>query len=98
MEPIIRTLDQVDAGSLALVGGKGANLGELVGAGVPVPAAFCVTTAAYRRFLTENRLLPAVTEILASVDYDDPAGIETSAASIRSLLLAVAVPVAHELN
>ena len=56
MEPMIRTLDQVDASSLALVGGKGANLGELVAAGVPVPAAFCVTTAAYRRFLDDNQL------------------------------------------
>ena len=92
MEPLIRTLDQVDAGSLALVGGKGANLGELAASGVPVPAAFCVTTAAYRRFIADNRLPGSVAEILGTIDYDDPAGIEASASSIRSLLMAAPIP------
>src|SRR5437588_9530475 len=32
---------------LALVGGKGANLGEMTNAGLPVPPGFCITTAAY---------------------------------------------------
>ena len=39
---------QVDATMLATVGGKGANLGEMIRAGLPVPPGFCVTTAAYR--------------------------------------------------
>src|SRR5919204_3183817 len=46
--PLIVALDQVDAGALPLVGGKAANLGELIAAGLPVPAGFCVTTEAYR--------------------------------------------------
>ena len=37
----------VDRGALPVVGGKGANLGELTRAGLPVPPGFCVTTAAY---------------------------------------------------
>ena len=92
MEPLIRTLEQVDARSLALVGGKGANLGELVAAGVPVPPGFCVTTVAYQRFLTANSLLGPLTAILATIDYDEPAGIEASAASIRALLMAAPIP------
>lgn len=92
MEPIIRTLDEVDAGSLALVGGKGANLGELVAAGIPVPPAFVVTTEAYRRLLAEAGLWPAVERLLAGIDYDDPAGIEAAAASVRDLLLAAPIP------
>ncbi|QUQ66491.1 PEP/pyruvate-binding domain-containing protein [Kutzneria sp. CA-103260] len=45
------TLDftHIDAAMLAVVGGKAANLGELTGAGLPVPPGFCVTTEAYRR-------------------------------------------------
>ena len=39
----------VDAESLALVGGKGANLGELRRAGLPVPPPLCITPRAYRR-------------------------------------------------
>ncbi len=43
---------QLGAHSLPVVGGKGANLGEMTSAGLPVPPGFCVTTAAYRRFMT----------------------------------------------
>ncbi|MET0233310.1 MAG: PEP/pyruvate-binding domain-containing protein [Kibdelosporangium sp.] len=41
--------EDIDAGMLATVGGKAANLGELTRAGLPVPPGFCVTTEAYRR-------------------------------------------------
>ncbi len=40
-------LDEVSRGDVALVGGKGANLGELLQAGFPVPGGFVVTAAAY---------------------------------------------------
>lgn len=43
----VRPLEQVGAGDVALVGGKGANLGELVRAGLAVPGGFVVTTAAH---------------------------------------------------
>lgn len=42
-------LEHVRAGMLPLVGGKAANLGELLSAGLPVPEGFCLTTEAYRR-------------------------------------------------
>ena len=92
MELLIRTLDQVDASSVALVGGKCANLGELVGAGVPVPEAFCVTTVAYRRFLAENQLPTRIVAILGTIDYENPTGIEQCASAIRALLMAAPIP------
>lgn len=45
---LILRLSQVDGSMLPLVGGKAANLGELMAAGLPVPEGFCLTTAAYR--------------------------------------------------
>lgn len=45
--------EEIDAAALPLVGGKGANLGEMVKAGFPVPPGFCVTTAAFQRFITQ---------------------------------------------
>ncbi len=42
--------------ALALVGGKGANLGELTGAGLPVPPGFCITTVAYEMITSEAGL------------------------------------------
>ena len=41
---------------LALVGGKGANLGEMTGARLPVPPGFCITTAAYEQVASEAGL------------------------------------------
>lgn len=84
----------------SLVGGKGANLGELTAAGVPVPAGFCVTTVAYRRFLVENGLIEPIAGILATIDYGNPSDVESKAASVRSLLLAATFPagVAREIT
>ncbi len=49
--PWIRPLSDVRSDDLAIAGGKGANLGELISAGLPVPAGFVVTTAAYDDFV-----------------------------------------------
>src|SRR3989442_8220696 len=49
-------LRRVGRHDLALAGGKGANLGELIRAGFPVPPGFVVTTAAYDRFVAQNHL------------------------------------------
>ena len=65
MSTYTRTLSEVNAASLALVGGKGANLGELVAAGAPVPLAFCVTTDAYRSFMEQHELPQRIKELLA---------------------------------
>ncbi|WP_240197563.1 PEP/pyruvate-binding domain-containing protein [Nonomuraea lactucae] len=54
---------EIDHTRLPLVGGKGANLGELSGIdGVRVPAGFCVTTDAYRRVVAGD---PAIGELVA---------------------------------
>ncbi|WP_045732793.1 PEP/pyruvate-binding domain-containing protein [Pseudarthrobacter chlorophenolicus] len=45
---LVVELRRLSAGMLARVGGKAANLGELLAAGLPVPEGFCLTTEAYR--------------------------------------------------
>ena len=45
--PLTIYLAEIDRGAVALVGGKGANLGELARAGFPVPNGFVLTTRAY---------------------------------------------------
>ncbi|MFW6695372.1 PEP/pyruvate-binding domain-containing protein [Streptomyces sp. MAR4 CNX-425] len=61
-----------------VLGGKGAQLDELTGRGLPVPPAFCITTGAFRRFLDETGLAGKIR------DLDRPA--------IRELVLAAPVP------
>lgn len=54
--PLLGSLADFGATDVALAGGKGANLGELVGARFPVPAGFVITTAAYTAMLEETGL------------------------------------------
>jgi pyruvate,water dikinase len=69
----------------ALAGGKGANLGEMLRAGLPVPPGFIVTTAAYRHFVAAN-LLQAQIEHLAQVaPADDMTALSGAANAIGDL-------------
>ena len=94
--PFTCTLDQIGAGDLPLVGGKGANLGELVAAGLPVPNAFCVTTEAYGAFIAERGLAGELIASLDGLDYESHADIEARARAIRDRI--VAAPVAEEIE
>ncbi|WP_200939351.1 PEP/pyruvate-binding domain-containing protein [Arthrobacter sp. Leaf337] len=76
---------------LARVGGKAANLGETMGAGLPVPPGFCLTTEAYRRAVGPAGL-EDVHAALAATGTNDLAGLAALAARARELILGVDVP------
>src|SRR6185503_19311176 len=83
---LVLDLADVDAGMLPVVGGKAANLGELIGAGLPAPPGFCVTTEAYRR-VASAAAIPF--EEFASAKTDDLARL---AGLAREALLAAPIP------
>ena len=90
---MIRSLTDVDADSVALVGGKGANLGELVAAGVPVPSAFCVTTSAYRAVpRRDNGLLARIDAVLDARRLLVPGGRRGNRRPIRALIVEAPMP------
>lgn len=62
----IRWLDQVTRHDGALAGGKGANLGDLLSAGFPVPNGFVVTTEAYRAFVRETGLAEELAALVSA--------------------------------
>lgn len=55
----VRLLQELSREDLSLAGGKGANLGELVLAGLKVPQGFVLTVEGYRRCIT-NTCLPKI--------------------------------------
>ena len=73
------------------VGGKAANLGELLRAGLPVPAGFCLTTHAYRRATAPARL-EVIHAGLAATAPEDLPGLARLAAAARALVLAADIP------
>jgi phosphoenolpyruvate synthase/pyruvate phosphate dikinase len=88
----IVTLDRVAAGDLPRVGGKGANLGEMARAGLPVPPGFCVTTAAFRHFLAAVDDSAGIYTALAALGPDDLEGVRRVGAAVRARLLGTPVP------
>ena len=58
---------EIGSDDIQLVGGKGANLGRMTQAGLPVPQGFCVTTDAYKKFVAEMNLWREMEKLLASL-------------------------------
>jgi len=77
---------EVDKEDLTLVGGKGANLGELTKLEIPVPPGFIVTTQSYFHFLDESGLRAKITAILKKLDVDDSRQLDKSATRIKELI------------
>jgi len=67
-KPFVVFFDEIDKRDLPLVGGKGANLGEMTKAGFPVPNGFAVTVHAYDVFMDENGIRDEINEILREID------------------------------
>ena len=61
-------LDKVRKDSILLAGGKGANLGEMLAQGFPVPQGFCITSQAYDAYIEDNHLDMEIQSLLASTD------------------------------
>jgi len=84
-------LDDVDAGDVESVGGKGASLGELASAGLPVPPAFVVTAGTYRRFIEEAGIADELFEAV-DVDVDDTEELAEAEERARELILDAPFP------
>ncbi len=66
-------------------GGKGANLGELTAAGLPVPDGFVVGAPAYGMFLAQTGLREHLAELLDGLDVEDTAALQAASAAARAL-------------
>jgi pyruvate,water dikinase len=75
------------------VGGKGANLGELTRAGLPVPPGFVVTAQAYLEAMEQGGVRQALLDEVDAADVDSPEALDAAADRIRSLVRAAGVPV-----
>ena len=84
---------EIDQTKLALVGGKGANLGVLSGIGaVRVPEGFCVTTEAYKEITRNSEAFNALMDQLAVLRADNRKGISEASAKIRKVIEEMPVP------
>ena len=89
--PLVLALDDASA-TLEQVGGKGASLARLAAAGLPVPPGFHITTAAYRRFVSEHGLQGQILAAVYAVSAEDPSQLEEASRQIGRLFAQSAMP------
>ena len=83
---------QVGRNDGPLVGGKGANLGELTQAQIPVPPGFVVTTRAYRAFLVTTGLEGRIEAMLEGLDVEDDEALQRVSAEVRAAIEQAEMP------
>ncbi len=85
--------EEIDRTQVAIVGGKGAHLGELSRIdGVRVPDGFCVTTDAFRRVMAEAPSIDDRLDRLSRLSPDDRQAIRTLSAEVRGAVEGIVVP------
>ena len=94
---IILWFNELSKDDVPLVGGKNANLGEMINAGIPVPPGFAVTAYAYKRFINETGIRDKIYDIIReTVKERRPEEYEEASKKIRSLIENTSMP--HEIE
>ncbi|MDO5848169.1 MAG: phosphoenolpyruvate synthase [Methanobrevibacter sp.] len=84
--------EDLNKSDIGIAGGKGANLGELTQAGIPVPPGFVVTAETYQKFMEDGGINDKVMEILAGIDINDTKELQAAAEEIKSLIIKTPIP------
>ncbi len=84
--------NELRVGDVPVVGGKGANLGELTSSGFPVPHAFVLTTVAYDYFIKSSKIMPKIMEAIKEVDPDSDDTLVAASKKIQDLFAQHEIP------
>ena len=89
---IVKWFEDLGKSDVNKAGGKGANLGELVKAGLPVPGGFVITAQAYLLFTTESGLSQKIAHAIEGLDVDDTAALQSKAKEIQDMIVSADMP------
>jgi len=84
--------NEVTKEDVATVGGKGANLGEMTRAGIPVPPGFIVTADAYFDFLEKSKLADEIRKLLKPLNPDNSNQLHQIAGQVKQLISDTHIP------
>ena len=84
--------EDLSKSDIGIAGGKGANLGELTQAGIPVPPGFVVTAQAYEKFMDEAGINDQVMGILEKIDINDTKALQAAAEEIKQIIIEAPIP------
>ncbi len=88
MDPLFTiTFKQLTKADVGIAGGKGASLGEMTNAKIPVPPGFVVLASSFDQFLKESKLDSKIEDILKKLKHTDVASVDRASNRIRKLIL-----------
>lgn len=88
----IKQFQEINKDTVSQTGGKGASLGEMIGAGISVPPGYVVLTDAFEKFLSETDLTQEVEAELGKVNHEEMLSVERASEHIRELILNAEMP------
>ena len=88
----VQKFEDLNKSDIAIAGGKGANLGELTQAGIPVPPGFVVTAETYQKFMEDTGINDKVLDILDKIDINDTKALQAAAEEIKSIIIETPIP------
>jgi pyruvate,water dikinase len=91
-EKLIVWFDEIGRHDVPLAGGKGANLGDMVRAGMPVPPGFVITAPAYRLLIQQAHLGARIEEMLHGLDRNICEAVQAIEPRIRELFVHIPIP------
>jgi pyruvate,water dikinase len=93
-EKLIVWFEDIGKEDIPLVGGKVANLGEMLQAGIPIPTGFAVTAQAYEKFITETGIAEKIYKTIKETvtDINVPQQFEEASKRVRKIIESTAMP------
>ncbi len=88
----VQKFEDLNKSDIGIAGGKGANLGELTQAGIPVPPGFVVTAETYEKFMEDSGINDKVLDILDQIDINDTKALQSAAEEIKSIIIETPIP------
>ena len=88
----VQKFEDLNKSDIGIAGGKGANLGELTQAGIPVPPGFVVTAETYEKFMEDSGINDKVLDILDQIDINDTKALQAAAEEIKSIIIETPIP------
>ena len=88
----IKWFKDISKGDVDTVGGKGANLGEMTQAGLPIPPGFVVTAQTYKEFIEKTQIKDKILGIIKDLDVEDTDKLQETAKEIQELIKATEIP------
>ena len=83
---------EISKDNISIVGGKGANLGEMYNMEMPVPPGFIVNAETYKDFIERTNIKNKITQILSGLNVENNEELQNKANEVQKLIIATEIP------